>query len=182
MKILLILVATIIATPALAEGEDKQATGLPQVGLIDVLEEVGRSTKQVFAVDYRVGPNIVVGHVKTRGMSFDTLRIVLRNNNLASIVVDDIVTIVPTSTIRQQAIPLLFAADESIHQEQWVTHVLTLENIEPRPLVPILRPLLPKQGHLVAHPDSRTLTIVARYGKVRQLVELIEAIDRNAQQ
>ena len=182
MRVLMILIAAVAVTPALASDAAEQVNRLPQVALMDVLDDVGRSTKTTFAVDYRVDPNIVVGQVKTRGMSFNTLRTVLRNNNLATVVVNDIVTVVPTSTIRQRAIPLLFAADTSIHDEQWVTRVMTLRNTDPRPLVPIIRPLLPKEGHLVAHPESHTLTIVARYGNVRRLVELIQTIDQEAQQ
>jgi type II secretory pathway component GspD/PulD (secretin) len=43
-------------------------------------------------------------------------------------------------------------------------------------LVPLLRPMLPQQAHLVATPDK--LVIVDRYDNVRRIVEVAQALTR----
>jgi len=44
-------------------------------------------------------------------------------------------------------------------------------------LVPILRPIVPQNGHLVAVPCTNVLMIVDTYANVRRLESVVQALD-----
>ena len=63
-------------------------------------------------------------------------------------------------------------------EDEVVTHVYPIENVSASQLVPILRPLVPQWGHLVAYPPSNMLIISDRASNVVRLEKLIQQIDR----
>lgn len=162
----------------LAEVAQKAAAkGVP---LEDVLDAVSKSSGKVFLVDSQVGPTVVVGQPRVRDMTYPMLLKVLSNNGLAAVSAQDVTSIVLVNRIRQYPTPLLFDDDDTIDDEEWVTRVIQLENTNAAQMVPIMRPLLPQQGHMAAHVDSNTLTLVDRYANVRRVVEMVLAIDESA--
>lgn len=162
----------------LAEVTQKAAAkGVP---LEDVLQAVSKSSGKVFLVDSQVGPTVVVGQPRVRDITYPMLLKVLRNNGLAAVSAPDATSIVLVNRIRQYPLPLLFDDDDTIDDEEWVTRVVQLENTNAAQMVPIMRPLLPQQGHMAAHVDSNTLTIVDRYANVRRVVQMVLAIDASA--
>lgn len=162
----------------LAEVTQKAAAkGVP---LEDVLQAVSKSSGKVFLVDSQVGPTVVVGQPRVRDITYPMLLKVLRNNGLAAVSAPDATSIVLVNRIRQYPLPLLFDDDDTIDDEEWVTRVVQLENTNAAQMVPIMRPLLPQQGHMAAHVDSNTLTIVDRYANARRVVQMVLAIDESA--
>lgn len=153
------------------------AKGVP---LEDVLQAVSKSSGKVFLVDSQVGPTVVVGQPRVRDITYPMLLKVLRNNGLAAVSAPDATSIVLVNRIRQYPLPLLFDDDDTIDDEEWVTRVVQLENTNAAQMVPIMRPLLPQQGHMAAHVDSNTLTIVDRYANARRVVQMVLAIDASA--
>jgi general secretion pathway protein D len=67
--------------------------------------------------------------------------------------------------------------DDSIADDEWVTRVITLTNIESPPTVPLLRPLIPLQGHFAALAPNK-LIIVDRYANVRRITEILRSFDQ----
>lgn len=179
---LVAVVAAFFAAPTLAGDTlaDAQRPRLPTVSLLDVLDSVSRDTGQVFAIDRNVRPGVVVGQLKTKGMTYDALLLVLRNNALAAYRTGNIVNIIPVATIRQAPLPLLANDSSAVHDEEWVTQIIKLENTSAAHFVPILRPLLPQQGHLVAHKGSNSMMIADRYGNVRRIIAIVSAMDHQA--
>ena len=181
MKSRILLVALLcgaFAVPVFAaEEQQARAQELPTVPLMDVLNAVSKKTGQLFVVDRRVDAEVVVGQLELKRLDYSTLLLVLRNNNMAAVKYDDAINIVNVATIRQYPLPVLYEKDESIGDEEWVTMVIEVQNATAAMFVPILRPMLPKPGLLVAHPDSNTLTIVDRYGNVERVLELIRKLD-----
>jgi general secretion pathway protein D len=181
MKSRILLVALLwgaFAVPVFAAQEQQApAQELPAVPLMDVLKAVSKKTGQLFAVDRRVDAEVVVGQLELGRLDYSTLLVVLRNNNMAAVKYDDVISIVNVATIRQYPLPVLYEKDESIDDEEWVTMVVEVQNAAATMFVPILRPMLPQPGHMVAHPDSNTLTIVDRYGNVERVLKLIRKLD-----
>ena len=101
----------------------------------------------------------------------------MRNNDLAAATIGEFVNIVPSGAIRQYPLPVLYADDDTIDDEEWVTRVIQLENLPASTLVPIMRPLLPRQGHMAASAMSNTILIVDRYANVQRVTEMILRLD-----
>jgi general secretion pathway protein D len=59
-----------------------------------------------------------------------------------------------------------------------VTRVIQVDNVAAAQLVPILRPLVPQQGHLAAYPATNVLIISDRASNVERLVSIIRRIDQ----
>lgn len=188
MKIttLILVVATfslLTGTGVAAESssKDAQSPAYPTVSLADVLKSVSKKSDRVFLVDAAVPARVIVGQLDNADVNYSSLLVILRNNGLAAVTIDDVTNVVPLATIRQFPLPILFAADDSVADEEWVTRVIHLENAAANMMVPIMRPLLPQQGHLVAHPATNTIVIVDRYANAQRVATLIEDLDSQPQ-
>ena len=174
----LALASGLLVLPVLAaDDEQTEWHHLPRVQLMDVLEAVHKKTGKSFVVDRSVDADIVVGLADPRKMDYETLLIVLRNNEMAAVEYRGATSIVDVDRVRQYPLPVIYAEDDAIADEEWVTMLIAVENAPATMFVPILRPMLPKQGHLVAHADSNMLTIVDRYANVRRVLQLIRKMD-----
>lgn len=183
----LISTLVLLTAPSFAAGNDgnaaaeetEKAAAYPRIPLADILEIVSKRAAKTFLVDARVSPDVVVGQIKLRNSTYASLLSILRNNELAAVSIGGVTSIVPVAAIRQYALPLLFDDDDSILDEEWVTRVIHSQNAAAAAamMVPIMRPLLPKQGHMAAHPTSNSIIIVARYANVRRITKMILELD-----
>ncbi|WP_455234047.1 type II secretion system secretin GspD, partial [Thiogranum longum] len=88
----------------------------------------------------------------------------------------DIIKIVPDVSAKQDSIPNV-DDDEPGQGDEMVTRVVHVDNVAAAQLVPILRPLVPQQGHLAAYPATNVLIISDRAENVTRLVSIIRRID-----
>ncbi len=178
-RIAIVAVLCVFLGGAAGAEEQQQSTSrqLPDMPLMDLLQEVGRNTGRVFVVDQRVDADVVTGQAGGKGTDYGTLLSILKNNDMAAVDNGSVVSIVDVNKIRQYPLPVLYDEDPSIDDEQWVTMLVKVQHANAGKLVPILRPILPLQGHMVAHAESNTLTIVDRYGNVRRVLALVRKMD-----
>src|SRR5690606_11480145 len=66
--------------------------------------------------------------------------------------------------------------------EEFVTQFVVLENTNAAQLVPLLRPMVPQNGHMAAHQQSNGLIISDRASNLRRVVELVRRMDRASAQ
>ena len=71
----------------------------------------------------------------------------------------------------------LISGKETRPDSEWVAKVIPLHSVSAAYLVPILRPLVPQQGHLAALPCVNTLTIVADFANVRRIETMLQSLD-----
>jgi general secretion pathway protein D len=167
-----------LGNPASAEDEQQvRAQQIPRTALMDLLTAVSKKTGDTFVVDRRVDADVVLGQVETHRVDYSTLLVILRNNELAAIRRNGLVSVVPVQTIRQRALPILNGLDEAVDDEEWVSMAVDVHNATATQFVPILRPLLPQPSHMIAHSESNTIFIVGRYANIKRLVELIRRMD-----
>ena len=83
-------------------------------------------------------------------------------------------------TVRQKPTPVITKLDDSIPDDRWVTAVIQVDKARATRLVPILRPLLPQNGHLVADDGSNKLVIVDTYGNLQRVVKIVDILDVKA--
>ena len=180
----LVLVLLLVAGVSGAEPDEEQTVvnGHPTVALADVLEAAAKNSRREILVDARTPSRVVIGQAKLRDIDYSVLLSILRNNGMAAVVVGKVTNVVPLGEIRQQPLPVLYEDDDTVGAEEWVTRVVVVENANPAQMVPILRPLLPRQGHLAANPQSGTLLIADRYANVRRIVDIIRTMDTKARQ
>ena len=144
--------------------------------LITTVSEV---TGRNFIVDERVKGKVTV--ISSRPMSseavYETFLAVLAVKGYAAVPAGAVIKIVQDSTARQEGGAGL-SDGRGRPDDDVVTHVYQIQNASAAQLVPLLRPLIPQWGHLVAYGPSNMLIISDRAANVVRLGRLIEQIDR----
>ncbi|MEO0614703.1 MAG: secretin N-terminal domain-containing protein [Pseudomonadota bacterium] len=144
--------------------------------IISIIDVVAANSGKRFLLDYRVPNGVVVGPAGYADMGYDAFLRVLDNNDLAAVATGDYVTVLPKDAIRQAETRVL-KAGETAAPGDWVTRVFIIKHLPAAQLVPILRPLMPRSGHLAAQANANALLVVDRYVNTERLREVIEAMD-----
>lgn len=173
--------AIALASPA---AWSQQATITPNykdADLRQIIEAVSAITGRNFIVDPRVRAQVTM--LSAEPMSPDAFYAaflsILEVHGYIAVPSGDLVKILPDANARQvPGVDLPRGAAGS--PDEVVTQVVTIRNVGAAQLVPILRPLIPQYGHLVAHQASNMLIISDRAANVNRLVRIIQRIDMGA--
>jgi type II secretory pathway component GspD/PulD (secretin) len=170
------LLALVAASSAGAQSEASAAPRKGAVPIATLIEAVAKRTGKTFIIDPRVqGEALLVGGDPAK-VDYAQLLSVLQVHGFAVVADGDVVRVIPEATVRQQPLPYV-AGRESHPDAEYVTKMLTVKNVPAAQLVPILRPLLPQQGHLVAFPCTNMLMIVDTFGNVQRIEKLVQSLD-----
>jgi len=82
------------------------------------------------------------------------------------------------TAIQRYRRPVPILGEDADDSDQLVTQVITVVNVPAAQLVPILRPMVPQQGHLAAYAATNSLIITDRASNIQRLMEIIRRIDR----
>jgi len=144
-----------------------------------LISTVAAVTDKNFIVDPRVKGKVTV--ISSRPMNNDEVYQVflsiLKVHGFAAVPSGEVIKIVPDVNAKQDGIPT--ASDKQPGRgDEMVTRVVQVDNVAAAQLVPILRPLIPQQGHLAAYPATNVLIISDRARNVDRLVKIIRRIDQ----
>jgi len=144
-----------------------------------LIHTVAAVTDKNFIVDPRVKGKVTV--ISSRPMNNDEVYQVflsiLKVHGFAAVPSGEVIKIVPDVNAKQDGIPIVSDSKPG-RGDEMVTRVVQVDNIAAAQLVPILRPLMPQQGHLAAYPATNVLIISDRARNVDRLVKIIRRIDQ----
>ena len=156
-----------------AEGEMKQT--FKQVDISTVIESVAKITGRNFIIDPRVKGKVTL--LAEEGMApetlYQTLLAVLNVHGYVAIPGDGVIKIVPANLARDQ----LPYRNWKENNEDWVTEVISVHNVASTKLVAILRPLVAKEGHLVALAESNKLIITDTVANIKRIKGVLTRVD-----
>ena len=144
-----------------------------------LISTVAEVTDRNFIIDPRVKGKVTV--ISSRPMDSDEVYQVflsiLKVHGFAAVPSGEVIKIVPDVNAKQDGIPT--ASDGSPGRgDEMVTRVVQVDNVAAAQLVPILRPLVPQQGHLAAYPATNVLIISDRANNVERMLTIIRRIDQ----
>lgn len=152
---------------------------LKDAEIATVIGTIAEITGKNFIIDPRVKGKATV--ISSRPMSKDEAYQVflslLEVHGFATVEVGKTIKVVPDVNAKQSSTGVSSLDHPGIGDEI-VTQVIPVEYVIAAQLVPILRPLVPQQGHLVAYAPSNVLIISDRAANINRLVELIRRIDK----
>ena len=152
---------------------------LKDAEIATVIGTIAEITGKNFIIDPRVKGKTTV--ISSRPMSKDEAYQVflslLEVHGFATVEVGKTIKVVPDVNAKQSSTGVSSLDHPGIGDEI-VTQVIPVEYVIAAQLVPILRPLVPQQGHLVAYAPSNVLIISDRAANINRLVELIRRIDK----
>ncbi len=177
--ILLCLLLVLPLGRASAEDSDLASLNLRDVDIRVLIDTVAEATGRNFLVDPRVKAKVTL--VSAKPMKKDELYgvflSVLELHGFSAVPAGKVIKIVPDANAKQEAVPTLDGYTPEAG-DQLVTQVIDVKYVSAAQLVPVLRPLIPQQGHLAAYPSSNVLIISDRASNVRRITEIVRRIDR----
>jgi len=151
---------------------------LKDADLSAVIATVSEVTGKNFIIDPRVKGKVTI--VSSRPMEeeevYQIFLSILEVHGFAAVQVGSVIKIIPDANAKQSPIPLAGDAEPG-EGDEVVTRVVELKNVSASQLVPILRPLLPQQGHLAAYVPSNILIFADRSSNIERILKIIDRID-----
>ncbi len=148
------------------------------VELRSVIEAVSSITGKNFIIDPRVRAEVTLlsSSPMTPEAFYEAFLSLLQVHGFVAVTSGEIIKIVPDASSRQYP---GFPSLEDAANEDIVTQVIKIKNINAAQLVPILRPLLPQYGHLAAHTGSNMLIVSDRANNVDRILNIIQRVDQS---
>lgn len=144
-----------------------------------VISSIAEVTGKNFIIDPRVKGKVTL--ISNRSMSkgevYKVFLSILEVHGYTAIPSGNATKIVPDADAKHSAMPFVGSRKPGKGDEA-VTRVIEIEHVTAAQLVPILRPLVPPQGHLAAYPQSNVLIISDRAANIARLVKIIKRIDQ----
>jgi len=150
---------------------------LKDADLETVIATVADFTGKNFIIDPRVKGKVTV--ISSKPMDADevyhTFLSLLEVHNFAAIPIGNVIKIVPSVNAKQIGGSEMMRRDAK--GDEIVTRVIDVKNVSAAQLVPILRPLVPQQGHMAAYSPTNVLIVSDSAANVDRLIALIDRID-----
>ena len=105
---------------------------------------------------------------------------ILEVHGFAAVDSGDITRIIPSKDARAAPVPVIRDQESLSTSSEIVTQVIQLENISAQKLIPVLRPLVPQQGHMAAYGPSNAIIISDTRANINRIRQVIESIDLSA--
>ena len=158
---------------------DEITLNLKDADIRALISTVSKFTGKNFIIDPRVKAKVTVisANTLTPEAVYEVFLSVLQVHGYAAVPTGAVIKIVPEVNAKQGPLPL--AGNKDIFpQDELVTKIIQLDHVPASQLVPILRPLVPQQGHLAAYNPTNTLIITDHAGNIQRLMRIISGVDR----
>ncbi len=155
---------------------------LKQADIDTLIHLVSERTGKNFVVDERVKGKVTVisAAPMDEAQLYQTFLSILSVHGFAVVPAGSIYKIVPEAMAKSLDTPVLHQHQSAVGDE-FITQVVEVKNINAAQLIPILRPLVPQQGHLAANPENNVLVISDRAANIERLLKIIRRVDRPQQ-
>src|SRR4029077_18847204 len=179
-SLLVCTLAVLGASLASAQQVQRITPNFKDADITQIAEAVSAATGKNFIIDPRVRAQVTM--LSSTPMSpaafYEAFLSILQVYGFIAVPSgNNVVKILPDANARQ--IPSVDLPDHvSSSSDEIVTQVLEVKNVSGPQLVPILRPMIPQYGHLVAYPASNILIITDRASNVNRMMRIIRRIDQ----
>jgi general secretion pathway protein D len=166
--------------PAQGQQQTTITPAFRDADLTQIIEAVSQITGKTFIVDPRVRAQVTI--LSSTPMSpdafYQTFLSILQVHGFVAVPSGNAIKIIPDANARQlpgqEDLPDRVRSDS----DEFITQVIAVRNVSAAQLVPVLRPLIPQYGHLVAYPASNMLIISDRASNVSRMMRIIQRIDQ----
>ena len=166
----------LLSTQVLA---DEITLNLKNADIRALISTVSKFTGKNFIIDPRVKAKITVVSAETMTPDevYEVFLSILQVHGYAAVPTGSVIKIVPEVNAKQGPLPLE-ASRRGTGGDELITKIISLDHVPAAQLVPILRPLVPQQGHLAAYNPTNTLIITDHAGNIQRLMKIIAGVDK----
>lgn len=174
--LLSIVITLFISAQAMA---DEITLNLKDADIRALISTVSKFTGKNFIIDPRVKAKVTVisANTLTPEAVYEVFLSILQVHGYAAVPTGSVIKIVPEVNAKQGPLPLS-GSEDIFADDALVTKIIRLDHVPASQLVPILRPLVPQQGHLAAYNPTNTLIITDHSGNIQRLLKIIAGVDR----
>jgi general secretion pathway protein D len=145
-----------------------------------IIQAVSEVTGKNFIIDPRVNAKVTM--LSATPMSptafYEAFLAVLQVYGYVAMPAGNVIKIIPNTDARQ--LPSIDLPNNvRPNSDEIVTQIITVKNISASQLVPMLRPLIPQQGHLAAYPNGNMLIVSDRASNVSRIMRIVERMDES---
>jgi len=186
-----ILVCCLALVPALAcraQSAVQQAVSITpnfkDADITQIVQAVAAATGKTFILDPRVRAqvNMFSSAPMSPAAFYQAFLSILEVYGFIAVPAgNNVVKVVPDAEMREMP-GIDLPAQVSPSSDEIVTQVVAIKNVSAAELVPILRPMIPQQGHLAAYPPSNILIITDHASNVHRMMAIIQRIDQTGNQ
>ena len=171
-----VALATLLSAQALA---DEITLNLKNADIRALISTVSKFTGKNFIIDPRVKAKITVVSAETMSPEevYEVFLSILQVHGYAAVPTGSVIKIVPEVNAKQGPLPME-ASKRGTGGDELITKIISLDHVPAAQLVPILRPLVPQQGHLAAYNPTNTLIITDHAGNIQRLMKIIAGVDK----
>ncbi|PIE83717.1 MAG: type II secretion system protein GspD [Candidatus Contendobacter odensis] len=170
-----LLLGMVLALPVFAA---PVTLNLKDADIHALVESISVLTGKNFIVDPRVKGRVTIISAKPMSKKevYEVFLAVLGVHGFAAVPNGRTIKIVPAAGAKQQSVPTV-DSHSRIAPDQVVTRVIQVQNVSAAQIVPILRPLIPPQGHLAAYTPTNVLIVSDSAANVGRIAKIIARID-----
>ncbi len=185
MSRFLVLLGVILfsAVPArMTLAEELVTINFKDTDIREVAEMVSKVTGRNFLVDPRVkGKVTVISAEPIDGEQlYSTFLTILKTHGFIAVDQGTLVQILPASGEREHA-AFSESVRSDISNDVVEVQVIPVKHVPAVQMVPILRPLVEKEGHLAAHANSNSLIVAASRRTINKIHDMLETLDQAAE-
>lgn len=182
MKAVTAATAALILVTGSLQADQPGAEAVPAaqtrgVDLRSLLLEAGARLHKTFVWDPRIPEKIDIGSLHERDITYPELVSLLRINGFLVFLDGTTTQVLPDALARTQPTPTIEPSELKNFGDEIVSVVIPVKGLSAAQLVPILRPMVPQWGHLVAFPDREVLLLTDRASNARRMVEIVRKIE-----
>lgn len=156
---------------------------LKETDIQELIKFVAEATDTTIVVDPKVKGTVKVVSSKPVSSSelYDLFLSILDVHGYTAVRSGNVVRVIQSKDARSS--PVRVEAQQAPRpSDEYVTHVIRLENISAAKLIPVLRPLVPQQAHMAAYAPSNAIIISDLASNIERIREIIESMDKSAVQ
>tara|TARA_B110001454_G_C12721290_1_gene434828 strand:+ start:3675 stop:5540 length:1866 start_codon:yes stop_codon:yes gene_type:complete len=168
------------AAPFMAHAEDQNwQVNMKDADISAFIGQIADITGKSFVIDPRVKGKVTVVSTETMNTEavYELFLSVLKVHGYAAVPAGDVIMVVQQNSVKQQGGDL--EAKTKKQSQEMVTKVITIKNTPALDLVPILRPLVAKYGHLAGVRSANALIISDHASNISRIEQIIDRLDKS---
>ena len=167
---------------AVAGAAQDWTVNLKETDIQELIKFVAEATDTTIVVDPKVKGKVKV--VSNRPVSsaelYDLFLSILDVHGYTAVRSGKVLRIIPSKDARSASVRV--QDSELDPNDEYLTHIIHLENISATKLIPVLRPLVPQQSHMAAYAPANAIIISDISANIKRIRSIIERMDREAVQ
>ncbi|MFT6275575.1 MAG: general secretion pathway protein D [Halioglobus sp.] len=173
----------ILASVAVTVSAQDFTVNLKDTDIQELIKFVSEATGTTIVVDPAVKGKVKVVSSKpvSREELYDLFLSILDVHGYTAVRSGGIVRVIPSKDARSA--PVGVSGERTLkNNDEYVTQVISLDNISAAKLIPVLRPLVPQQAHMAAYAPSNAIIISDVSSNINRIRDIIERMDKSAVQ